>query len=199
MSLDEEMKAGAKEPMFNQKIFDAAAFETFFRKYFISMCGYCQYKFGFDHDLAKDTVQAGFLKLWETRQFISPGLSAKPYFNRIIHNICLDIIKHDKVKKRVQKDILQTSETIFINNVFENSDSKQLKADIDTALSELPEQMRRVFELCRYEGLKYTEVAQQLNVSVKTVEAHMSRALVRLRDKLSGYLVIFLCLMSGIH
>lgn len=63
-----------------------------------------------------------------------------------------------------------------------------MAAQIDKAVAELPEQMRRIFELSRYEGLKYNDIANHLNICVKTVETQMSRALVRLRQKLSNYL-----------
>jgi RNA polymerase sigma-70 factor, ECF subfamily len=52
----------------------------------------------------------------------------------------------------------------------------------------LPEQMRRIFEMSRFEGLKYAQIAEQLNISVKTVETQISRALGKLREKLSAYL-----------
>jgi RNA polymerase sigma-70 factor (ECF subfamily) len=80
-------------------------------------------------------------------------------------------------------------------NCFESIDFKQLNADIDKAISELPEQMRRIFKLSRFEGLKYTEIATELNMSVKTVETQMGRALAKLREKLSVYLVLYFILM----
>ena len=68
---------------------------------------------------------------------------------------------------------------------------KELQQDINKAIAELPDQMRRIFELSRYEGLKYTAIAQKLDISVKTVETQMSRALSKLREKLSSYLGLY--------
>jgi len=178
-------------PSFNSERFDEEAFEVFFKEYFKQLCAYCQYKFGFELYYAKDIVQTGFVKLWETRQTLSPELSLKAYLYRIVTNLSLDIIKHQKVKQKHEKYVLQiASKSSSISN-FENVDFKQLTTDISKAVSELPEQMRRIFELCRYEGLKYTEVANHLNISVKTVETQMSRALVKLRQKLSGHLSFY--------
>jgi len=67
-----------------------------------------------------------------------------------------------------------------------------MKADIDSAVLDLPEGMRRIFQLSRFDGLKYAEIARQLNISVKTVETQRSRALIKLKEKLSRYLLLAL-------
>jgi RNA polymerase sigma-70 factor (ECF subfamily) len=67
-------------------------------------------------------------------------------------------------------------------------DLKQLRDAIDRAIAELPEQMRKIFELNRHDGLKYTEIATRLNLSIKTVETQMSRALLKLRQKLAAFI-----------
>ncbi len=175
-------------PSFDPERFDERAFELLFKEHFKELCAYCQYKFGFELYYAKDIVQTGFVKLWEARQSISPELSLKAYLYRIITNLSLDVIKHQKVKQKHEKYVLQIASKNSSISDFENVDFKQLTTDINKALSELPERMRSIFELCRYEGLKYAEVAVRLNISVKTVETQMSRALVKLRQKLSGHL-----------
>lgn len=185
---EEVLRKNDSLPAFSPERFDEGAFEIFFKDHFKQLCAYCQYKFGFELYHAKDIVQTGFAKLWETRQTLSPELSCKAYLYRIITNLSLDILKHQKVKQKHEKYVLQiASKSSSISN-FENVDFKQLTTDINKAVSELPEQMRKIFELCRYEGLKYTEVANHLNISVKTVETQMSRALVKLRQKLSDHL-----------
>ena len=175
--------------------FDDAAFEDFFKKYFLPVCAYCQYKFGFDLELAKEVVHTGFIKLWEVRHTLGKHLSPKAYLYKIITNSSLDILKHEKVKKQYVQMIQKTSTEEGPVNCFESIDFKQLNADIDKAISELPEQMRRIFKLSRFEGLKYTEIATELNMSVKTVETQMGRALAKLREKLSVYLVLYFILM----
>jgi RNA polymerase sigma-70 factor (ECF subfamily) len=194
MSLHEKMAADEKERLHSENIFDDAAFEMFFRKHFVPLCAFCQYKFGFDLDLARDTVHNGFVKLWETRQYLSPDLSVKAYMYRIVSNLSIDILKHRRVQLRKERFLAQKNLLNDADNGFENTDLKQLAADIDKAVSELPEQMRRVFQLCRFEGLKYAEVAAHLSISVKTVETQMSRALVKLRQKLADYLLVFFLL-----
>lgn len=179
-------------PSFNATMFDDAAFEVFFRKHFTSLCAYCQHRFNFDLDLAKDIVHSGFSKLWETRQTISPELSIKAYLYKIITNMSLDILKHDKVKNNHAKRTRENGPAICGLGEYNDIDFKRLEEDIEKAVAALPEQMRKIFKLCRYEEMKYAEIAGELGISKKTVETQMSRALVKLRQKLSYYLGCFL-------
>ena len=173
--------------------FDDVAFEILFKNNFTSLCSYCQLKFGFDVDRAKEAVHSGFVKLWESRQQVSVDLPIKSYLYKCITNICLDMLRHQKVRHKHEQFVLQKSQVNNDPDVFDNPDIKLLAADIDKAVSALPEQMRIIFELSRYEGFKYAEISAHLNISIKTVETQMSRALVKLREKLSNYLLLFLC------
>ncbi len=165
-----------------------AAFEIFFKKYFSSLCSYSQTKFGFDIDLSKEVVHAGFIKLWESRQTLRDDLSIIAYLHKIITNSCIDILRHQQVKLKHEKYVLQSNCDRVSHHGFNNPDNKYLADDVNKAVSALPEQMRKIFELSRYEGLKYAEIASHLNISIKTVETQMSRALVKLRKSLSDYL-----------
>jgi RNA polymerase sigma-70 factor, ECF subfamily len=171
--------------------FDEAALEAAFKKHFKPLCAYCQYRFGFELDLAKEAVHTGFIRLWENRESVSLESSVQAYLYRVVTNISLDMLKHEKVKQKYARHVSLNDSTGSLSRDFHNTDLRQLRTDIDKAVAELPEQMRRIFELSRYEELKYAEIALRLNISVKTVETQMSRALVKLRQKLSHYLAIF--------
>lgn len=171
--------------------FDDAAFENFFRNNFSSICSYYQIKFGFDMDETKEVVHTGFIRLWENRQNLSADVPIKAYLYKVILNICVDILRHQKVKQKHEKYVLRNNIENCLKNNFHDSDIKYLAADIDKAVSELPEQMKKIFELSRYNGLKYAEISSYLNISVKTVETQMSRALVKLRQKLFRYLPLY--------
>lgn len=170
--------------------FNDAAFEDFFKKHFLPLCSYCQYKFGFDLHIAKEVVHISFIKLWEVRVTFGKDSSPKAYLYKIVINNSLDILKHEKVKQQYVQMIQKTLVEEGPANCFESIDFKQLNTDIDAAIAELPEQMRRIFKLSRFEGLKYAEIADKMNISVKTVETQISRALAKMREKLSGYLVL---------
>lgn len=179
-------------PLSSQNKFDDSAFEIFFKENFSGLCAYCQFKFGFDIDLAKEAAHAGFIKLWESRHSLSPELSVKAYLYKIITNVCFDILRHEKVKQKHEKHVLENSSFKYNKNHFDQAEFNELQNNVDKAVSELPEQMRKIFELSRYEGLKYSEISSKLSISVKTVETQMSRALVKLRQKLSDYLPFYL-------
>lgn len=110
---------------------------------------------------------------------------------KVILNICVDVLRHQKVKQKHEKYVLRNNIEGCLKNNFHDPDIKYLAADIDKAVSELPEQMKKIFELSRYNGLKYAEISSHLHISVKTVETQMSRALVKLRLKLFRYLPLY--------
>ena len=174
---------------------DDAAFEQFFKQHFASLCAWCQYKYGFDTDLAKEVVHTAFIKLWKKRHTLLPGMPVRSFLHKIIVNTSLDILRHTKVREQFERYVQQRNENGGLTLPVENYDTKKLRADIDTAIAELPEQMRTIFELSRYDGLKYAEIARQLNVSVNTVETQMSRALKKLRVKLAAYLPVYFIVM----
>lgn len=196
MSGEETFNSQHEDELNNDLKFDNAAFEVFFKQHFTSLCIHCQYKFNFDLNLAKEVVHSAFIKLWETRSTLSPDLSVKGYLYKIITNNSLDILKHNKVKKKHQEHVLQSALLNTDKREFEEVEIKQLSADIDEAIANLPEQMRKIFKLSRYEGLKYSAIAEHLNISVKTVETQMSRALAKLRQKLSDYLPVLIALIQ---
>lgn len=171
-----------------------AAFEQFFKQHFASLCAWCQHKYGFDSDITKEVVHTAFIKLWKNRSTVSADVPVKAFLHTIINNTSLDILRHAKVRKRFERYVQQRNESAD-STPQESYDTKKLRTDIDNAVSQLPEQMRTIFELSRYEGLKYAEIARQLNVSVNTVETQMSRALKKLRLKLATYLSVYFMVM----
>jgi len=177
-----------EEPSAGDLFADTAAFESFFKKNFVSLCAYCQFKFALSLEQSKDVVHTSFIKFWESRHVIASQSPVKPFLYRIINNSCLDILKHDKVKKKYERYQIQHGKAQDSGNELESIEFKQLSEEVQTTVAGLPLQMQKIFKLCKYDGLTYTEVAVQLNLSVKTVEKQMGRALFKLRQKLSVYL-----------
>jgi RNA polymerase sigma-70 factor (ECF subfamily) len=178
--------------------FDDASFEVFFKKHFLPLCAFCQFKYGLDLDMAREMVHSGFIKLWDARNNLAPGVSPRNYLYKIISNNILDNIKHQKIRQQYVQFMLQSAPEDAATDGFENIDVKQLQAEINAAIGELPEQMRRIFEMSRFEGLKYGEIAERLNISVKTVETQISRALAKLREKLANWLTFCIILLAFI-
>lgn len=175
---------------------DEKLFEHFFKEHFLRYCVQVQYRFGFDVHLAKEIVHTAFIKLWESRQHLNSTTPLLPYLQRIIHNNCIDALKHEDVRTRYKNAILKNAHDMAEDQPVSASDTRELEHLILRSIEELPDQMQTTFRLSRFEGLKYSEIANQLGISVKTVETHMGRALAKLRKLLSGYLKLILFLSA---
>lgn len=167
---------------------DERAFEQLFRAFYAPLCGYAN-KLLKSSDDAEEVVQAVFFKLWERRADLQIETSFKAYIYRAVHNACLNQIKHEQVKQQHAAYVKATE----LEGVDEDPvEQKELEQEIGRAIEQLPEKCREVFELNRFEGLKYREVAQMLNISEKTVENQMGKALKLLRTSLGRYLKILM-------
>lgn len=144
-----------------------------------------------DSALCEDIIHQVFFKLLEKRESITIHTSVKAYLYRAVNHECLNYIKHQKVKMTYQDHT-----TSFEQQSSDNAGNKlyyqELELKLKDALNELPEQCRTIFQLSRFEELKYAQIAAQLGLSVKTVETQMSRALKKLRVQLADYLPLML-------
>ena len=113
----------------------------------------------------------------------------------MVRNSCLNTLRHEKVKREHASEQLKTTVDAH-DPVSQSLASDELEQRIQTAMQSLPEQCRLVFQLSRFEELKYQEIAGQLNISVKTVENHMGKALKIMREQLKDYLPLFLLLVT---
>lgn len=171
----------------NFSIVDETAFRTFFTTNFAAAVSFCRFQFELEAEEAKDVVQSAFVRLWEARETLDPALSPKAYLFTVAANICRDRLRRNKVIRAHRLHIQHTEEDQSAA-VFTDISVKELSAAIQHAIQSMPEKMRQIFEMSRYQGLRYASIAAELNISVKTVETQMSRALDRLRESLSGFL-----------
>ncbi len=174
---------------------DETAFEMLFRTFYQPLCNYA-YTFLRDREEAEETVQSTFLSVWEKREGISIHTAVKPYLFAMVRNACLNVLKHQKVKQRhaVEHAALTPPEHDAIVDAMEGS---ELEVRVQEAINRLPEQCRLVFKLSRFEELKYAEIAEQLSISIKTVENHMGKALKLMREQLKDYLPSIILLLPG--
>ncbi len=166
------------------------AYEMMFRIYYQPLCRYA-YSFLQDKEEAEEVVQATFIALWEKRSSIDIQTSFKAYLYRMVRNSCLNVIKHEKIKQQHVAHELAVMEVSY-ESVSQKVYASELELKIAEAIKTLPEQCRHVFQLSRFEELKYQEIAEQLQISVKTVENHMGKALRIMREQLKEYLPILL-------
>lgn len=131
---------------------------------------------------AKDIVQDTFIRIWETRHQLNENLSLKSYAYKIADNLALNYLRHNKVVSNFHQNLeieLLTEETPHL--LLEKS---EFQNHFLQAIEQLPTQTRIVFLMSRTEDLSYKEISERLNISVKTVESHIGKALKLLRDQL---------------
>ena len=157
------------------------AFETLFRTYYEPLCRYaCQ--FVDNPETAEEIVQELFYVIWKERQTLQIFTSVNGYLYRSVKNKSLQYIEHLKVRDTYQQ--LYAENTIIETfTPQEELEYKELEQHIRETLCSLPERRQKIFNMSRIEGKKYNEIAQELQLSVKTVEAEMSKALWELRKK----------------
>ncbi|NGM61548.1 RNA polymerase sigma-70 factor [Sphingobacterium sp. SGG-5] len=164
-------------------------FELIFRKHYKELHGYACRILG-DGDIAEEAVQQVFFKLWERDWERDVQISLKAYLYRSIYNQSLNLMKRNKLKQRFEAYQIVHGTT---QQDMPNSDM-ELRRQLRLALAQLPEKSRTVFEMSRFQELRYQEIADHLNVSLKTVEGHMTKVLKHLRIHLVDYLTILVLL-----
>ncbi len=168
------------------------AFEQVFNMHYAGLCRYAQ-KYVIDLDNAREIVQGTFVKLWEIKNSLSQDTSVKSYLYKAVQNNCLDYLKHVKISNEYKEDLLRkVMDSGFKSisspeNCLEGLIEKELEDRIIDAIASLPDSCREIFELSRFKGLKYREIAKELNISIKTVETQISRAIQALHEKLADY------------
>ncbi len=173
---------------------DIKVFEILYNEHYMPLCHFAQ-RFVFDLDTAREIVQDVFVHIWEKRTSLPAEISLKTYLFTSVRNKCLDYLKHlnveNEFKKERIKKVLEPGNSTFnsIDHPLDGLITKELENTIKNAIENLPEKCREIFELSRFKGLKYHEIAEKLNISVKTVETQMSRALESLRKKLDNYIL----------
>ena len=157
------------------------------------MCFFAQ-KYVKDFETAREITQAAFISLWEKRETIDMTKPVKSYLATIIHNKCTNYLRDNRKFDQYILDIenlLDVPEYDGADSMVEN----ELKLKIDLSIAELPEKCREIFVLNRYENLKYQEIADKLQISVKTVESQMSKALQHMRIRLAEYIIVVVALI----
>lgn len=178
-----------------------AAFEIVFNHYYPRLVYFAQVYVP-EAD-AKNLVQDAFVSMWERKpEFLSePQLQSYLYTN--VKNNCLMFLRHEKVKKKFATNTIFQKQNQLHETALKQIDTtvitfQEIEKIIETTLSELPDRCREIFILSRIEGKKNQEVADELSISLKAVEAQITKALKVFRVALKDYLplVAFLLVMN---
>ena len=164
---------------------DIQAFEYLFRSCYEPLCRYaCQ--FVGDMPAAEEIVQDLFYILWKERETLQIFTSVNGYLYRSVKNKALQQIEKVKIRESYQNMYAESAD-IETFTPQEELEYKELEQQIEGTLHRLPERRQKIFRMNRMEGKKYSEIAQELHISVKTVEAEISKALKILRNKYKLY------------
>lgn len=176
--------------------FGLLRFEEVFKTHFKALHAYA-YTLVREDMLAEEMVQQVFFKLWEKRETLKIESSATAYLYRSVYHECLNYLKHQKVKAAYHQYAKAMPEATA-GGAAQKIQLSELQQHLNKALSELPEQCRTIFQMSRYEELKYQEIADRLGLSVKTIENQMGKALRLLREKLKDFLPVLLLILLNL-
>ncbi len=167
------------------KIESKTDFEKIFNAHYSILCAYAN-NFLKDADASEEVVQEVLFKLWTNRESIIITSSIQSYLFRAIRNASLNVLKHVNIREdyKVQNEYERADELSSEDEMIVSELDQRIRAAID----QLPIERKKVFILSRYDGLKYKEIADKLNISVSTVENQMVKALKFLREELKDYL-----------
>ena len=176
---------------------DEQAFELLYRRYFVRLCAFAN-KFLIDPQSSEEVVQDIFLKLWENRLTLRGDGSGKSFLFQAVHNKSLNLLAHKKVVNRYSEMV----KAIYSNpeefDVHDSLMAKELNLRIQVIVNDFAPECKKIFLMSRAEGKKHHEIAEELNISIKTVETQINRALKKLRIELSDYMIIALIFLLHI-
>ena len=162
------------------------AFEIMYRRFYHRLASFA-FRFTQSSDQAEEVVSDVFYKLWKNRKNIQITSSLQSYLFTSVRNKCLDKLRAENRVSRCDSSVL-VNFTSTISTPLQHTLGEELRKRIEVAIEALPRDRRRIFRLSRDNGLKYKEIAALLDISIKTVETQMGRALKYLRGELKEYL-----------
>ena len=170
------------------------SFDRIYVMYYSRMLRFAKEYVVFEED-AENVVQDVFLLLWEKREVLDIRISLVSYLFSLLKNRILDYLRHKVVAEEYKQELsFKLMSLEQLNYTF--SSEEEIEKVIANAIDKLPERCREIFLKSRIEGMKYREIAEELNISANTVENHIAIALKKLRVELKDYLPLLLFLVS---
>lgn len=171
---------------------DRVVFEQLFREFYPMLCNYLR-RYEPDKSSAEEIVQDFFCKLWDKHFEIQINTSIGSYLRKSVVNHYLNHARKTENERKLVGHS-ENIEDIYGGN--DHDSDNELNEHVNRALLELPEKRREIFEMSRFDGLKYHEIAEKLNINVKTVETQMSRSLEFMRKYLKEFISFMLLIMN---
>lgn len=174
---------------------DELAFEILYKRYYSQLVRF-SWRYSNSKAIAEELVQDFFADIWENAELLNITYSIKAYFFKAIRNSSLNYIKHKKVQEKYDPEWMSMKKETVMLEIEEKFREEKIREAIKNAVENLPERSRMTYKLHRYDGLTYEEIAEVMDVSVKTVESQMTRTLKILRNQLSYLLSILLFIVA---
>ena len=180
---------------------DLVAFEKFYIEFHPKLFAFSR-KFIDDIETAKDILQEVFFDFWEKRNVVDIRTSVQSYLFRMLHNRCLNYIRDQKIHQKYvdyTEVKLKEAELAFFDNDSENHTSiffLEMETILEKSIQSLPESCRQIFHLSRKDGLTNKDIADQLHISLRTVENQIYRALKIIREDMKDYLPLLPFVLS---
>ena len=166
---------------------DIKTFEHVFKFYYSPLCLYATSLTG-RMETAEEIVQELFYVLWKEKENLNLFSSLKSYLYGAVRNRSFQYLEHLEVRNRHREAVL-SEETPEYSSPEEQLEYKELQQIIIKALNKLPQRRQQIFRMHRYGGLKYAEIASTLSLSIKTVEAEMTKTLQVLKKEIENYIL----------
>jgi RNA polymerase sigma-70 factor (ECF subfamily) len=169
---------------------DQSSFSFIFTVYYSDLVQFAG-TFIRDLDTCEEIVQDTFVYFWESRQTLIIQTSLKSYLLKMIQNRCIDWLRHLKIREQYNT-YADHQFRLMENNTENYIFFSELEANLEEALNLLPPEIALAFRMNRQEGLTQNEIAARQNVSVRTIEVRIGKALILLREQLKDYLITIL-------
>jgi len=168
------------------------SFESLFNAYCHKLINFSR-RYVLEREIAENIVQDVFVNLWTSREKLDPTKSIKTYLFTAVKNNSFKYLRHLKVERAHSERTLDANEEI---NPEQKTEQKETADKIHLEINKLPEKCREIFTMSKFDKLKYSEIAEILDISVKTVETQMGRALKKLRENLKHLILILVSILT---
>ena len=174
-----------------------STYKLLFRKYYANLLFYATRIVG--EEEAEDVVQDVFVELWRRKDTVTVGEQIQAFLYRAVYTRALNVLKHRDIKNSDEAVVMEINQKRVefyqpdSNDVVKRIEDRELRRELSEAINELPDKCKMVFKLSYLHDMKNKEIAETMGISLRTVEAHMYKALKFLRERL-GYLNFMLVL-----
>ncbi len=170
---------------------DISAFKQIYERYWLAFYKYA-YNIVREKEISEEIVQEVFFSLWEKRNTLQITHAVEAYLFKAVRFQTLNFIRSKKIRTNYATSYALFENTTVDNSNEENMQIYDLKKHVEIEVSKLPDKCQQVFRMSRNEHLAIKTISDVLNISHKTVENHLTKALKHLRSSLGDFLLFFL-------